>query len=66
MMEILVVNLNDCLEDASTIGKSKLTSESMANTVNISINCISPVSSSNESNSSEEDDVLTADEDMRV
>lgn len=44
----------------------KLNSESMTNTANISINCISPITSSNESGASEEDDVVAADEDLRV
>jgi hypothetical protein len=39
---------------------------SMTNPVNISIRCISPASSENESGLSEEDDVLDVDEDMRV
>ncbi len=38
----------------------------MANTTNISINCISPASSSNETGSSEEDDVVDTDENLRV
>jgi hypothetical protein len=38
----------------------------MTNTTNISINCISPATSSNESESSEEDYVSAAAEDMRV
>jgi hypothetical protein len=38
----------------------------MTNTTNISINCISPALSGNQSGLSEEDDVLDADEDIRV
>jgi hypothetical protein len=38
----------------------------MANTANISINCISPATSSDESGSSEENDVVAADENLRV
>lgn len=41
-------------------------SESMTNTANIEINCISPITSSNESGASEEDDVVATDEDLRV
>jgi hypothetical protein len=61
--------MNHCLEDASTIENNKLISEkenAMTNTANISINCISPATSSNESDSSEENDVLPADDNMRV
>jgi hypothetical protein len=38
----------------------------MTNTGNVSINCISPITSSNESGSSEEDDVVASDENLRV
>ena len=61
-----MVGSNDfkyCLEDVSN---NKLNSQSMANTTDISINCISPPSSSNETGSSEEDDVVDTDENLRV
>jgi hypothetical protein len=57
-----------CLEDASTATNNKLTSQSMANTTNTSVNCISPASSSSshETGSSEEDDVIDTDDNLRV
>jgi hypothetical protein len=68
-IEMLAIHMAHCLENASTTGNNKNISEkdeSMANTANISINCISPVSSSADSGSSEEDDVVAIDDDMRV
>ncbi|CAF2750866.1 unnamed protein product [Rotaria sp. Silwood2] len=55
-------------ENTSTNDNNKSILEqenSMTNPANISINCFSPVSSSNESESNEEDDVATSTEDKR-
>ncbi|UJR10265.1 hypothetical protein I4U23_014473 [Adineta vaga] len=56
-------------DDDVTMENSQLTSEkeeaTTTNPINISIHCISPVVSGNESGLSEEDDILDVDEDMR-